>query len=210
VSSAAGLSCDDGVLGEALPGRACRLLDHDVDRARSGTGRRRRDPMIDAPVSAGCRGAAATPDLHGLDDDAWERSVIASMGKTIVHAGGVGNMARARASQPSILGQDDQSFFGERSSTRRSSFRLGIPTPPCRHDGLALTRARRARAKRRRPTTMKVRSRLRPGSRRRRRVDIASPFARRGLCTCGGASHGRAVDKQRPGRSRRQHAVVAR
>jgi 3-hydroxyisobutyrate dehydrogenase len=102
---------DNGAIAGAGPGTL--LIDSstiDVETARvvSAAAERRGLAMLDAPVSGGVGGAQAATltFMVGGPDAAFERAkpILATMGKTIVHAGGPGNGQAAKICNNMILG----------------------------------------------------------------------------------------------------------
>jgi 3-hydroxyisobutyrate dehydrogenase len=101
----------DGVLSVA--GAGALLIDSstiDVESARAvaAAADKKGLPMLDAPVSGGTGGAQAgtLTFMVGGSDQAFERGrpILEKMGKTIVHAGGVGNGQAAKICNNMILG----------------------------------------------------------------------------------------------------------
>jgi 3-hydroxyisobutyrate dehydrogenase len=102
---------DDGVLAAVPAGTLLvdsSTIDVDTARAVAQAAAVKVFAMIDAPVSGGVAGAQAATltFMVGGTDDAFARArpVLASMGKTIVHAGGVGNGQAAKICNNMILG----------------------------------------------------------------------------------------------------------
>src|SRR5882672_9555771 len=102
---------DDGVLATAPAGTLlvdCSTIDVGTAREVAQAATAKGLAMIDAPVSGGVAGAQAATltFMVGGTDDAFARArpVLASMGKTIVHAGGVGNGQAAKICNNMVLG----------------------------------------------------------------------------------------------------------
>jgi 3-hydroxyisobutyrate dehydrogenase len=102
---------DDGVLATAPAGTLlvdCSTIDVGTAREVAQAATAKGLAMIDAPVSGGVAGAQAATltFMVGGTDDAFARAraVLTSMGKTIVHAGGVGNGQAAKICNNMILG----------------------------------------------------------------------------------------------------------
>jgi 3-hydroxyisobutyrate dehydrogenase len=102
---------DDGVLAAVPAGTLLvdsSTIDVDTARAVAQAAAVKGFAMIDAPVSGGVAGAQAatlTFMVGGTDDGfARARPVLETMGKTIVHAGGVGNGQAAKICNNMILG----------------------------------------------------------------------------------------------------------
>ncbi len=101
----------DGVIARAAPGTL--LIDSstiDVETARdvAAAAREQGHAMLDAPVSGGVSGAqsASLTFMVGGSDDAFAQaqSILAAMGKTIVHAGDAGSGQAAKICNNMILG----------------------------------------------------------------------------------------------------------
>jgi 3-hydroxyisobutyrate dehydrogenase len=100
-----------GVLASAAPGTLlidCSTVDVETARAVAAVAGINELDMIDAPVSGGVAGAQAATltFMVGGSDKAYARAqpVLASMGKSIVHAGGSGNGQAAKICNNMILG----------------------------------------------------------------------------------------------------------
>jgi len=104
-------SGEDGVIANANE-RAllidCSTIDVATARAVAGAAGERGLDMLDAPVSGGVGGAQAwtLTFMVGGSDAAFARAqpILAAMGKTIVHAGGLGNGQAAKICNNMILG----------------------------------------------------------------------------------------------------------
>ena len=101
----------DGIIERAVPGTV--LIDSstiDVETARevAAAAEAKGLLMIDAPVSGGTSGAqgGTLTFMVGGSDEAFAkaRPILEAMGKTIVHAGGVGNGQAAKICNNMILG----------------------------------------------------------------------------------------------------------
>jgi 3-hydroxyisobutyrate dehydrogenase len=102
---------DDGVLVHARPGTLlidCSTIDVETARAVAAAAAEVRFEMLDAPVSGGVIGAetASLTFMVGGGAAAFERArpILASMGRTIVHAGAAGNGQAAKICNNMILG----------------------------------------------------------------------------------------------------------
>ena len=86
----------------------CSTIDVETARAVAQAAAARELHMIDAPVSGGVAGAQAATltFMGGGPERAYERahSILAAMGKTIVHAGGAGTGQAAKICNNMILG----------------------------------------------------------------------------------------------------------
>jgi 3-hydroxyisobutyrate dehydrogenase len=100
-----------GIIGAAPAGALlidCSTIDVATARRVNEAAAARGHAMLDAPVSGGVAGAEAgtLTFMVGGEASAFERGqkVLASMGKTIVHAGGAGNGQAAKICNNLILG----------------------------------------------------------------------------------------------------------
>jgi 3-hydroxyisobutyrate dehydrogenase len=86
----------------------CSTIDVETARAVAAKAEKRGLLMLDAPVSGGVGGAQAATltSMVGGSENAFARaqSLLAAMGKTIVHAGGSGNGQAAKICNNMILG----------------------------------------------------------------------------------------------------------
>ncbi len=100
-----------GVIGAATAGALLidsSTIDVETARAVAAAAERKAFAMLDAPVSGGVGGATAgtLTFMVGGTSEAFARArpVLEAMGKTIVHAGGVGNGQAAKICNNMILG----------------------------------------------------------------------------------------------------------
>jgi 3-hydroxyisobutyrate dehydrogenase len=102
---------DRGILASARPGTLLidsSTIDVETARAVARSAEEKGLPMVDAPVSGGVAGAEAATltFMVGGSDEAFARarSILETMGRNVVHAGGAGNGQAAKICNNMILG----------------------------------------------------------------------------------------------------------